>query len=399
VSSIEESLARLADALERNPGPRRPPPRPSRQVTAVFETLAIALIVAGQATHNKLLLALGLLLAVGGAALYVVPMLESRALEGGGASIGLGATVAEGAVIEPGASVEMGATIGRGAIVRSGAVVRMGATVEREAVIERGAMVSWGADVKRGAVVGERAVVGAGSTVGRGARVPPGTRILPGTSIAGGASLPAAPAPAAVRDPRDQKLADVCNRLEAELKSAPEHVRAFLGGSEQTIVSLRRTCEDLSRRERAMRAEVDPQAIARLDEERTGLEKRLAEEKDPEVRKSLEGALAAVGEWKRQRDLIRLGADRLQAEHTRLLYTLEALASQFVRLRTAGAGAAPADLEASVQQLRAGIDAIADALEQVSREAPAAMRELAVAPPDSTESAPGLDRSRGRQQE
>jgi hypothetical protein len=86
---------------------------------------------------------------------------------------------------------------------------------------------------------------------------------------------------------------------------------------------------------------------------------------------------------KRQRELLRIGADRLQAEHSRLVYTMEGLASQFVRLRTAGPGAAPAQLEESVAQLRQGIDAIADALEEVSREAPAAMRDLAAAPPDA----------------
>ena len=80
------------------------------------------------------------------------------------------------------------------------------------------------------------------------------------------------------------------------------------------------------------------------------------------------------------RELLHLGADRLQAEHTRLLYTLDGLASQFVRMRTAGAGAGSAELEQSVLQLRAGIDAIADALEEVSREAPAALREFAAAP-------------------
>jgi hypothetical protein len=174
----------------------------------------------------------------------------------------------------------------------------------------------------------------------------------------------------------------VCDKLEAELHASPEHVRAFLGGSDQAIVSLRRTCEDLSRRERAMREEADPQAMARLEEERTALQKRIGEESDPQLRKSLEGAAGAIDDLKRQRDLLRLGADRLQAEHARLLYTLEGIASQFVRMRTAGPGAAPADLEQGLVQLRAGIDAIADALEEVSREAPAAMRELASAPPD-----------------
>ena len=86
--------------------------------------------------------------------------------------------------------------------------------------------------------------------------------------------------------------------------------------------------------------------------------------------------------------LLRVGADRLEAEQSRLVYTLEGLASQFVRLRSAGPGAAPAELQQGLAQLRDRIDAIADALEQVSREAPAAMRELATGPANTDASTP-----------
>ncbi|MGZ6142530.1 MAG: hypothetical protein ACXWLM_04285, partial [Myxococcales bacterium] len=105
-------------------------------------------------------------------------------------------------------------------------------------------------------------------------------------------------------------------------------------------------------------------------------------ERNPQLGRSLQGAIAAIDELKRQRELLRVGADQLQAEHARLVYTLEGLASQFVRLRTAGPGAAPAELEQGLGQLRDRLDAISVALEEVSREAPAAMRELASGPPD-----------------
>jgi hypothetical protein len=183
----------------------------------------------------------------------------------------------------------------------------------------------------------------------------------------------------------------VCTRLDAELKASSPQVRSFLGGSEATIASLRRTCESLSRRERAMRAEAGAPSMAALDDERSQLQKRLDSEADPQLQQSLKGALGALDELKRQRRLLQLGAERLQAEHTRLIYTLEGLASQFVRLRTAGPGEAPGDLEQSVQQLRAGIDAIADALEEVSRTAPAALSELAVAPDAPSEVTDGRD--------
>jgi len=81
--------------------------------------------------------------------------------------------------------------------------------------------------------------------------------------------------------------------------------------------------------------------------------------------------VAALDEQRRQRELLRLSADRLQAERMRLVYTLEGLAAQFVRLRTAGAEAArmpSGDLEQGVKQLGAELDAIAEALDQESQE-------------------------------
>jgi len=414
--SLEESLSRVIAALgltepvppkvrsASEPSPEAPSARWNAKSGAgtAFGVLAVVLAVAASRTHDAYLWALALGSAATVAAVFArrVGSIVFTTLQGGPpsstrASIGPGATIAESAIIEPGASIEMGATIERGAIVRSGAVVRMGATVERDAVIEKGAIVSWGVVVSRGAVVGEHAVVGAGSVVRREARVPPGMRLSPGAVLAAGATALPAPDAAAQpavepprpiqiqKDPRDQRLAAVCDKLEAELRDSPERVRSFLGGSDLTISSLRRTCEDLSRRERAMREEADPESVALLDEDRAALVKRMAGEHDAQLGQSLQGAISAIDELKRQRELLRVGAERLQAEHTRLLYTLEGLASQLVRLRTAGATTAPAELSQGALDLRARIDAIADALEEVSRDAPAAMRELATGPAEA----------------
>jgi carbonic anhydrase/acetyltransferase-like protein (isoleucine patch superfamily) len=322
------------------------------------------------------------------------------------AQVGMGATVASDAVLDPGARIEMGADVGTRAVVRGGAVVRMGASVGEDAVLERRAIVSWGASVHKGAVVEEGAIVGAGSDVLAGARVPAGMWVRPGSTFGAGststatASLPAAPARAAESDPRQARVAEVCGKLESELRAAPELVRDFLGGSAETVASLRATCEDLARRERELRAEASPAALQRLEEERAALEKRIAQQQDEQIRLSLSGALAAIDDQKRQRELLRLAADRLDAEHTRLLYSLEGLASQFVRARTAGAqGRDPAGLEQSVRQLRQELDAIADALEEVSRTTPSgstAMRELAEAPA-SAEGGSGRSRARTRE--
>lgn len=354
-----------------------------RQDATVAGVLAIALFAAAIKTHNLWFLFAAIAVASFGAALFVKGALPGalEKLQGGKPGIGMGASVASDAIIEPGARVEMGASIGRGAVVKAGAVVRMGASIGRGAVIESGAIVSWGASVRREARVGEKAVVGAGSTVKRGAQVPPGVRLFPGSDYGGKRGLPTIPASSLpAPDPRAQRTAAVCDKLEAELKASPEMVRDFLGGAGQTAASLRKTCEDLLARERALRGEIDEAAVAHLEEERAAVQKRAGGEKDEQIRMSLFGALAAMDEVKRQRELLRVGADRLQAEHTRLLYTLEALASQFVRLRSTGRESeAAAELEKSVQQLRAELDAITDALEQVS------LAQVAAPPPREDE--------------
>jgi carbonic anhydrase/acetyltransferase-like protein (isoleucine patch superfamily) len=371
----------------------------------------LLLILLGIVTGRWMLTALGLVLAAAGGLLFAtsaesplmakLQTLVPQAQPG----IGMGATVADGAVVEPGASVEMGASvgkgavvesgavvrmgasIGKGAVVKSGAVVRMGASVSRGATVESGAVVSWGATVGADSVVGEKAIVGAGADLRPGARLPPGTWLRPGASYGARSDPAVAARPAelpAPPDPRKHRVAAACDKLEAELRAAPSRVRAFLGGSGEVVASLRRTCDDLAARERALRAEAEPEALARLDEERAALQRRIEAEKDGQIRGSLQGAVAAIDEQKKQRDLLVLGAERLQAEHTRLVYTLEGLASQLVRMRTAGAGAAPdAELERSVAQIKLEIDAITDALDEVSRGGAQSFRELATGPADA----------------
>ena len=411
-SGLSRSLSRAREALERNAGVRQLPALQEKSpgpVPTTLGVLAVALFALAFLTGHHWILVLAMAAAAAGGLLFASP--QARALLAGLAGqgpegqthVGIGATVSSSAVLEQGARVEMGAMVGARVRVRSGAVVRMGASVSHDAVIDSKAIVSWGAMVGAGAVVEEGAIVGAGATVQKNARVPAGMWLRPGATYGANHSLASVlqkrPQPAEA-DPRTSRVAAVCDRLEAELRASPERVRAFLGGTEGTIGTLRRTCEDLARRERELRLEADAGALARLAEERAALEKRAAAEKDEEVAASLRGALLALDEQKRQRELLRVAADRLEAEHTRLLYTLEGLASQFVRLRTAGAEVArnPEEMERAIVQLRAELDAIAEALEEVSRVTPSGMPgALAEAPASAgeTSSQPGV-RARDR---
>jgi carbonic anhydrase/acetyltransferase-like protein (isoleucine patch superfamily) len=311
--------------------------------------------------------------------------------------IGMGAEVAQGAVIEPGATVEMGAEVREGAVVKSGAVVRMGATVKANAVLEEGATVGWGADVEEGAVVGKGAVVGAGATVRKGAHVPAGTHMMPGSTWSAGTGVRAEPkqaAPAPVQDPREARILAACERIETELRQAPEAARELLGASAETALGLRETCLGLLRRERTLRLESSPESLAFLDKEKAELHRRIMGTADVAVRQSLTQAVAAIEEQRRQRGLMHQSAERLDAELTRLMWTLDSMGAQLARLRAAGTEATSAtdpEMLRSMQQLHDEIDAITEALEGVAR------GDLQpVSPVDSGGATPGGSRARER---
>jgi carbonic anhydrase/acetyltransferase-like protein (isoleucine patch superfamily) len=372
---LERSLARVLDALSpvaRSPLAAPKPDGSPSKLSASLGTFAVLLIVLGVALHHHGMLSLGLVLAAAGGGLFIAGNLK---LGAGKPGVRMGASVGQGTELDPTASIEMGASVGERAKLGPRSVVRMGANVDDGAVLEAGAIVSWGANVGEGAVIGEGAVVGAGSDVGAGARVPAGFVLHPGSSFGARESAQAvkvikAPEPAQVADPRAARVSAVCTKLTNELQRSPSGVREFLGGSGQTIDGLQKTCTELLRRESELRREAD---LGQLPQERAAIAVRIDREQDAQVRDSLRGALAAIDGQQQERELLRVAADRLDAEHTRLLYTLEQLAAQFARLRSAGDGAAraPAELQEGVVQLRSELEAIADALESV-----------AVAPPD-----------------
>jgi carbonic anhydrase/acetyltransferase-like protein (isoleucine patch superfamily) len=290
-----------------------------------------------------------------------------------GSWVGAGASVGAGAHLEPGAVVGMGASVGKGAVLKRDARVSAGASVGDEAVLEAGATVASGSDVGRGATVGEGARVSSGASVGKGAYVPAGMRVRAGSTWnntdrgVAPVKAPALPAPP-VADPRAARIDAGCAKLEAEIQKAPPQAREYLGASLSTVRALRDTCHGLLRREQALRTETSAGAAAELEEERSALQKRLDAASDEHVRRSLASAVAAIDEQKRQRELMARTADRLDAELTRLLWTVDGMGAQLVRLRTAGAEVGAAgDLETAkgVKKLQDEIGAIADALEEI----------------------------------
>ncbi|MEY2930163.1 MAG: hypothetical protein RL033_912 [Pseudomonadota bacterium] len=402
---LEEALARsgVSEALAAQASPELTSARSSARSTVslarplgvpLLALLLVALLWMG-ATAGSLFLIPALFTGLGLAALLAQRKATSALTAGsGGPQVGMGATVAAdavlregsvvemgatvgaGAVLEHGALVEMGATVGAGAVLERGAVVRMGASVGPRAVLEEGASVSWGASVGEGAVIGAGAVVSAGADVAAGARVPAQARLAPGTSWTAKRGEGDRPSPAqtrdemeAVADPRAEQIGKACDRLEQEYARAPEPVRAMFGEARKTLSSLRRTCLDLVARERALRAEGSPQALERLEQEKSAIEARLARASDEQVRRSLSGAVTAIAAQQEQRKQLQNNADRLEAELTRLIWTVDGMGTELVRLRTAGAElhqGSTAEIARSVEQLQDEINNITLALEEVN---------------------------------
>ncbi len=185
--------------------------------------------------------------------------------------------------------------------------------------------------------------------------------------------LPEAAGPPREEDPRKARVDVLCDKLLAELRAGPGVLREVVHQPEQTVEGLRKSCHELVRRERELRALSSPEDERRLEEERATLSARVESERDAVVKERLQGALRLLDEQRRQRAELATQASRLEAEHMRLYYTLENLYTQVLRVRSADAASADvagAGLRRSVEQLGLEMDAVAEALEEVHRDAP-----------------------------
>lgn len=174
-------------------------------------------------------------------------------------------------------------------------------------------------------------------------------------------------AEASAIDARLARVDAIVERILASLKTAPAAVREIVHKPEETLKALAGTCKELAQRERELRAALTEEDERRLRAERDGLSARVAAEPDAVVRQRLESALRALEAQLAQRAELVTAASRLEAEGTRILYTLENLHTQVLRARSADAASADlagAGLRKSLEQLGEEIDAVASALEE-----------------------------------
>ena len=170
-------------------------------------------------------------------------------------------------------------------------------------------------------------------------------------------------------DARLARVDELCDQLLADIQTAPPVLRQIVQRPEEAVQALRDGVHALERREREIRALARPEDDARLQSERESLQRRLAAEQDPVTRQRLGQALEALDQQRSQRASLLTAASRLEAERTRLLYTLEGLHTQVLAVRStaeAGQEQAAADrLRQSLDTLSSEVSAVAGALESV----------------------------------
>ena len=170
-------------------------------------------------------------------------------------------------------------------------------------------------------------------------------------------------------DARLARVDELCDQLLADIRSGPAVLREIVQRPEDAVTALRDGVHALERREREIRSLTRPEDDARLQAEKESLQRRLAAEQDAVTRERLGQALEALDQQRNQRASLITAASRLEAERTRLLYTLEGLHTQVLAVRsTAEAGqeqAAAERLRQSLDTLSGEVSAVAGALESV----------------------------------
>jgi len=171
--------------------------------------------------------------------------------------------------------------------------------------------------------------------------------------------------PAEPTDPKVARIQGLCDKLLAELESGPPIVREVVTEPGTTIAGLRQACLETARRERELRSVLSAQDEVGLVAERDALAARLSNERDAIVRDRLGQALAALEQQLVHRAALTTAATRLEAENTRILYTLENVHMQLLRARSTDIGAPElgGKLRESLRELGTQIEAVAEALE------------------------------------
>lgn len=191
--------------------------------------------------------------------------------------------------------------------------------------------------------------------------------IVPPRKAVESETVPSDPKIAAIAA-RVTRVDGICEKLLAELKTAPKVVHELIRKPEETVEALRSASHELARREKELRAAITEEGDQRLSVERTELAARAEVETDGVVKSRLAQALQSLDEQLAQRAELATSAARIEAEGTRILYSLESLRAQVLRTWAADSTSpdvAGEGLRHGLELLNKEMDAVATALEEI----------------------------------
>lgn len=170
-----------------------------------------------------------------------------------------------------------------------------------------------------------------------------------------------------------QRVDDIARQLIQEIEAGPKVLREMVEKPTQTVEGLRKGYHALAERERRLRARVNDQEQARLTRERAALVAKRDRAGDELTRARYDEALKALDLQRSELAALATAADQVEAERTRLRYTLEGLLAQVIRARSvhgADSAAGDAALKQSLERLSDEVGAVTEALEAVNTAPP-----------------------------
>lgn len=180
-------------------------------------------------------------------------------------------------------------------------------------------------------------------------------------------AAPSKPVPEETPEPL-ARVDALCAALLESFRDGPDALKEVLHRPERTLNAVKDACHALYHREEALRKIASPEEDERLRYERLELTRKLDGAPDAVVRERLGAAIQSLDRQMEGRKALATSAARLEAERTRLRYTLEALQTEVLRVKSADTGAAGVQgIEQELARVGEELTAVADSIDAVSR--------------------------------
>ncbi len=168
---------------------------------------------------------------------------------------------------------------------------------------------------------------------------------------------------------RVSRCAGLQERIVLEIRSADAEHRAMLAPSEERVRGLTRSALLLAEKLQKLEAHLGAEDLKRADREAQSLERRIAEAHDGGARQSFERALAQHRQKALVIEELRAHRERGDAQLMNIELTLETVAAQILRIKSAEASDMPSDgarIVESLDALSVEVEAAAEAVDEIA---------------------------------